>query len=971
MSSIGGIDSSVLLGLYQSQLASSPSAIAAANSQAAQLAATQAKGATAADNPPWNTPITSGSAEDAKVLSTTNYLDTSNVPLSAGATTDSKMEQDNQKLFSLYSAVNTLAYLAKMASSSTATSGQLAGLNTRFQTGLAQVQQYLSSTSFNNFNLQAAKPSDTATAGATIDFGSFTYATKQLVSNANINQPMPGVSASDSFTINIKKGGVSTPVAIDLSQVQGGLTMGNIVSYVNSQLSAAGFATRFQKVESGGTATSDTNATYGMQITPGGVEQVSLSAAATPALYLAGNSGSATASSTVTNSATNATTTTAADQSGRLTKLSGLDGTPASTYSVNQTSTNSDGSSATTTAQATQVDSSGNVYVIGTSTGDVNSQINQGSQDVFLTKYDSAGNVVWQNLLGSGGSANGYGLALDPSGGVVVTGASTAQLMTTSVSNGNNDSFVARYDTNGEQTWIKQIQTLATNQSNAVSVDASGNIYIGGAVSGGVIGAGQVAQGGGDAFLAKYDSTGKLLAENQFGTSGSDSVAATATDESGNLFVASTQNGHAIVSKYANGDITSAPVWTEDLGDLQAGGAIGGLTVSNGKVYVSGSTSNGALTAGGQASVVAPASGGLDAFVTSLTDNGSSGTANTTTYIGTSGSDTAGDVTVGSDGTIYLAGSTTGTFAGSTRSVQNTTNAFATALNADGTVKWTKQFGGASGTSTGAGLAIDTQGSSVLDALGLPRGAIQLSQSVDLTNQTTLRAGDSFQIQIQGVAARTATITIDQGETYDSLVTKINAQLGSVGKAAVNYTGSGENMTIKVNAGQTINLVAGPTDFDALSRLGITAGVLTAPALDSKGKPIATTTTTSSTTSSTGTAKVLPTYGLGLTGGVTGPMDISTTTGANFARTTLLAVLSSIQSTYQTTNTPATTTTAKGNTSGAASPASISQLNNYNLALSLMNTDPSNAVANIQSIVANGGNSSSSSLSSLLSALGG
>ena len=92
------------------------------------------------------------------------------------------------------------------------------------------------------------------------------------------------------------------------------------------------------------------------------------------------------------------------------------------------------------------------------------------------------------------------------------------------------------------------------------------------------------------------------------------------------------------------------------------------------------------------------------------------------------------------------------------------------------------------------GVAIDTQGSSVLDALGLPRGAISLNQSVDLTNQTTLRAGDSFQIQIQGTAARTATITIDPGETFDSLVTKINAQLGGIGKASVNYTGGGERI---------------------------------------------------------------------------------------------------------------------------------------------------------------------------------
>ena len=75
------------------------------------------------------------------------------------------------------------------------------------------------------------------------------------------------------------------------------------------------------------------------------------------------------------------------------------------------------------------VDSSGNIYVVGNATGNFGNQLNQGTQDVYLTKYDSAGNVVWQNLLGSGGSASGYGLALDPAtGGVVVTGASTAAL---------------------------------------------------------------------------------------------------------------------------------------------------------------------------------------------------------------------------------------------------------------------------------------------------------------------------------------------------------------------------------------------------------------------------------------------------------------------------------------------------------------------------------------------------------------
>src|SRR4029079_3377502 len=117
---------------------------------------------------------------------------------------------------------------------------------------------------------------------------------------------------------------------------------------------------------------------------------------------------------------------------------SGLSGTPSGTFSVNQQA-----STGITSAQGTAVDASGNIYVIGNATGNFGNQLNQGTQHGYLTKSDSAGNVVFQNLLGSAGSSSGYGLALDPSGGVVVTGASTAALTTTSITNGNTDSFVA------------------------------------------------------------------------------------------------------------------------------------------------------------------------------------------------------------------------------------------------------------------------------------------------------------------------------------------------------------------------------------------------------------------------------------------------------------------------------------------------------------------------------------------------
>ncbi|MBV9549775.1 MAG: hypothetical protein JO256_08905, partial [Alphaproteobacteria bacterium] len=111
-------------------------------------------------------------------------------------------------------------------------------------------------------------------------------------------------------------------------------------------------------------------------------------------------------------------------------------------------------------------------------------------------------------------------------------------------------------------------------------------------------------------------------------------------------------------------------------------------------------------------------------------------------------------------------------------------------------------------------------------------------------------------------------------------------------------------------------LVAGPGDFDALARLGIPAGTLTAPAKNGS--------TDASSDSST------QTYGLGFSG----TLGLGSKMGADMARSQLLTVLSSLQSTYQTTNKPLAPQTV-GNTSGTASPYQAAQLANYNLALSL------------------------------------
>lgn len=901
-----GLDPNLLLSFYSAQRTQTAAPAAAA------ARASTTPSATAKDVTPWSVKQPAQNAMDAKVLATTNFLDTSNVPLSHSDKADSKTEQDNQKLFSLYSAVNTLAYIAKMGQREGMTAGQLAGLNARFQTGLKQVQDYIAKTSFNNFTLQAANPTASVTSSAVVPFGSFDYATKTLVSNADLGNALPGLSAADSFTIAVKKGGVTTNVDIDLSQISGPLTLDNVITYVNQTLSADGFKTRFQKTFTAGSVLDTKKATYGLQVSPGANETISLSADAAPSLYLAGTAGRATDTTTTTN---NKTTGQAADQQGRLIKLSGLDSDPSGTFNVSAKPANG-----TTTAQGTVVDASGNVYVVGNATGDFGNQLNQGAQDAYLTKYDSAGNVLWTRMLGSTGTANGYGLSLDPTGGVVIAGSTTGQIQSGSVTNGNTDTFVAKYDTNGNQSWVKQLQTLSQNQAAAVSVDASGNVFIGGQVTG-VIGAGQTKAGGADAYLAKLDNKGKLVYEKQFGTTAGDTVAATATAADGSLYVASVQNGHAIVSKYAGGDATAAPVWTSDLGDLQNGGSIGGLAVSGGEVYVAGATQNANLTAGGAASIASASSGGSDAFVFHLTDQGSSVDPAAVTYVGTGANDKAGGVAVASDGTVYLTGSTFGTFAGQSRSIDGVSNMFVSQLASGGGVAWTKQYGGLDGISSGSGIAIDESGSSVLDALGLPRGVINPNQTVDLAANTTLRAGDSFQIRFTGTAARTATITIERGETLQSLATKINIQMQTYGKASVNYTGGAAGLKIAVNPGVTLSLAAGPKDFDALARLGVPAGTLSAPS-----------TAKTATTSSASSTAATQAFGLGLSSS----LDISTKVGADVARGGLLGVLSALQTAYQKTNTPAAPATGPGITGGTVSPYLQQQTANAQLALNFL-----------------------------------
>ena len=316
------------------------------------------------------------------------------------------------------------------------------------------------------------------------------------------------------------------------------------------------------------------------------------------------------------------------------------------------------GTSGTDYALGTGNDNAGNVYAAGYTNGAFAGATNLGSNDGFITKYTAAGTLAWVKQFGTAADDTSVGISVDSNGNSYVIG-KTYGAFTGNVTQGAYDAYIAKYDTNGNQTWIKQFGTNQDDEAIGVSLDSNDNIYVLGSTAGAF--AGNTNASGFDVFVSKYNSSGTQAWVKQLGSSGNNyaNINGISTDSTGNVFITGYTDGtfsgntslgsyDGFVAKYSS---TGTLAWVKQFGTTSDDYSIASKTDSAGNTYVAGWTS-GQLTGN-------TALGGYDGF---LAKYNTSGTRLWVKQFGTNSNDYANGLSIDNLGNIYISGWTEGSF---------------------------------------------------------------------------------------------------------------------------------------------------------------------------------------------------------------------------------------------------------------------------------------------------------------------
>ena len=749
---------------------------------------------------PWDTPATTASARAESVLAMKSLIDT-------GAAKD----PDLATTFTAFKALDRLRTLATSAAKPGLAESSRAALNARFDAGLAEVQAFLAAATTDKLRLAFGK-SQWNVQSVAIPKGSATVKAPGVTETRDA--ALAALSGTTVFRVALTKAGRTDTVSAPLDGKPP--TLDNVAAALNAAIASVQLRRADGSVQTTpeGNPISRYISRFEVEKQADGKWGLTMKGVETESLALdqegAGDALVVATGSTILDAPTASRLIRFEPGAGLAQKALGtiesLDREASARAAMAATAKKPAAPvMAATRTSAVAVDAQGFSYVVGTTAGDMGTQLSDGRDRLFLAKLDSEGRTMWRRTLGVAGPAEGASVVVTPDGGVAVAGSTTGRLGSNDRIAGR-DSFVARFSADGTPGFVTQLDTRAEDRATALAVGADGSLYLGGRVDGAL--PGQTAAGSGDAFLIRLDSTGRVQARTQFGTAGADSVAAVAVDMDGSVLVAANGPAGATIRRLDGADLT----------------ALGGLASVTGTVTsLAVDRASGTIAAAGQE--------GGDAVVTQLTPEL---TTAASTRLGGTGDDRIDSLTW-LDGQLYAGGRTKSDLGGAP---VGTGDGFVASIGADGVAGSTKRFGTPGGRTEPVMLGAAPGGAAALGALGLRRGAIDRPESKLLVAQTTVRPGDSFRIRAGNGAERTITIAAD--ETMATLATKVSRAIGREGKATALSLSSGVSLRLEAAKTGRIDLLPGPAGSDALAALGLAPARLERPKVSGPGDSLVT-----------------------------------------------------------------------------------------------------------------------------------
>jgi hypothetical protein len=175
------------------------------------------------------------------------------------------------------------------------------------------------------------------------------------------------------------------------------------------------------------------------------------------------------------------------------------------------------------------------VVVTGWSNATWGSPINAfvANTDVFVTKLNSSGVLQWNTFMGSANWDEGWGIALDSSGNIFISGHTTDNY-----SAGVWDALIAKFSSSGAMDWSDTIGSSGDDFGWDITVDNNGYVYVAG-MSVGTWGTPvDPFVGMADAYIAKLETNGSWQWHTFMGSINFDGSDAITLDAGGNIFVA-------------------------------------------------------------------------------------------------------------------------------------------------------------------------------------------------------------------------------------------------------------------------------------------------------------------------------------------------------------------------------------------------------------------------------------------------